>query len=488
MSKAGCPEAAGVSSRQRYLCRELLQARAQTVALAAGLSAEDCLLQSMEEASPVKWHLAHTTWFFAALVLPEVEAGEAPAPVEWRTLFNSYYLGLGHPFARDRRGLLSRPSLAEVQGWRDAVDVRLRRLLASPCPERTLELLEIGLQHEWQHQELILTDLKHHFWCNPLHPAYCPDLVPVEEAVGQPPRCMLWREYGGGLQQIGAGAALRSAGEGAADPAPDGAAPSGGFSFDSERPRHPVWLAPFALATRLVTNSEYLAFMLDGGYERPEWWLSDGWAQRQREGWQAPLYWFRRQEHWWQFTLTGPRPVRMDEPVCHVSHFEAAAYARWAGARLPTEAEWEAAVQGQSAGPAPGVDAAGLTEAAPTAGPADKEADPGAAATAPVDAGLGAGPARLASLHPAPPRAEAAQYFGAVWQWTASAYLPYPGYREATGVVGEYNGKFMSGQMVLRGASCVTPQAQWRITSRNFFAPAARWQFAGIRLARDMGG
>lgn len=357
MSHSGQSHA--VTRRQHDLCRELLQARARTAALTAGLSAEDCLLQSMAEASPVKWHLAHTTWFLAALVLPELEAGVAPPPVEWLSLFNSYYLGLGHPFARARRGLLSRPSLEEVRAWRLEVDERLRQALALPCPDRVLELLATGLQHEWQHQELLLTDLKHHFWCNPLQPAYCADPVPVEAMPGQSPRCMQWREYDGGLWQIGAGAAGTPL---AVSSAALAEGPEAGFSFDSERPRHPVWLAPFALAARLVTNSEYLAFMLDGGYERPEWWLSDGWALRQREGWQAPLYWFRRDEHWWQFTLSGPRPVRLDEPVCHVSHFEAAAYARWAGARLPTEAEWEAAVQDALA--------AGLPELADGAGPA----------------------------------------------------------------------------------------------------------------------
>lgn len=443
MNDAGLDHARA-SLRQQELLRGLQEVRAQTVALAEGLSAEDCLLQSMAEASPVKWHLAHTTWFFAALVLPEADVGPGPAPVEWLSLFNSYYLRLGQPFARARRGILSRPSLQEVQAWREAVDDRLRQVLAAPCPERVLALLEMGLQHEQQHQELILTDLKHHFWCNPLHPAYRPDLLPVEEAVGQPPRCMEWREQGGGLQSIGA--------------AGDGSGAVAGFSFDSERPRHPVWLAPFALASRLVTSSEYLSFMLDGGYGRPEWWLSEGWDLRQREGWQAPLYWFRQDERWWQYSLTGPRPVRMDEPVCHVSYFEAEAYARWAGARLPTEAEWETVAQLEAA-------AVPLAEAA-----------------------LPAGPARLAGLHPSPPLASAAQFFGAVWQWTASAYLPYPGYREAPGAVGEYNGKFMSGQMVLRGASCVTPRGQWRISARNFFAPAARWQFTGIRLARDLPG
>lgn len=435
---------------QQEALREACTAvRRQTLALADGLSAEDCLLQSMEEASPVKWHLAHSTWFFERFVLARAEPGYRPHDAAWLDLFNSYYLRLGQPFTRARRGLLSRPSLEEVLAWRADVDRRLQVLLATPQPPAVLELLELGLHHEEQHQELILTDLKHHFWCNPLHPAYRPDLVPVEEESGHPPAAMGWQEEGGGLV---------CSGQGGSGPWPPGCGPgAAGFGFDNERPRHPEWLAPYALATRLVTNCEYLAFMLDGGYGRPELWLSDGWAQCQREGWHAPLYWFRRDERWWQFTLTGPRPVRMDEPVCHVSFFEAAAYARWAGARLPTEAEWEHVVATRRASqPHDGWQAALSL--------------PG-----------------LSGLHPAPAVAPDAQYFGAVWQWTASAYLPYPGFREAPGAVGEYNGKFMSGQMVLRGASCVTPPRQWRESYRNFFAPGARWQFSGIRLARDPG-
>ncbi|MCC2637892.1 MAG: hypothetical protein K0Q68_1611 [Moraxellaceae bacterium] len=425
--------------QQGELLDACLQVRRQTLALAEGLSAEDCLLQSMTEASPVKWHLAHTTWFFETFVLARAESGFQPWQADWLPLFNSYYLRLGQPFARDRRGLLSRPSLAEVLAWRDNVDARLQALLATPLAPEVQALLELGLHHEEQHQELILTDIKHHFWCNPLHPAYRPDLVPVEEEEGQPPAGMAWREFAGGLVAIGNG----------------GDAGEPGFGFDNERPRHPAWLAPFALASRLVTNSEFLAFMLDGGYGRPELWLSDGWAECLRAGWHSPLYWFRHEERWWQFTLTGARPVRMDEPVCHVSHFEAAAYARWARARLPTEMEWEYVA----------------SLAAETAADAGED-----------------GPTLFTGLHPAPPVAGESQFRGAVWQWTASAYLPYPGYREPAGAVGEYNGKFMSGQMVLRGASCVTPPRQWRCSFRNFFPPASRWQFTGIRLARDAVG
>lgn len=440
--------------QQGELREAFRQVRRQTLALAEGLSAEDCLLQSMTEASPVKWHLAHTTWFFESFVLARAESGFQPWEPAWLPLFNSYYLRLGQPFARDRRGLLSRPSLAEVLAWRDNVDARLLAVLATPLAPEVLALLELGLHHEEQHQELILTDIKHHFWCNPLHPAYRPDLVPVEEEEGLPPAGMAWREFAGGLVAIGNGG-------------------EAGFGFDNERPRHPAWLAPFALASRLVTNSEYLAFMLDGGYGRPELWLSDGWAECLRAGWHAPLYWFRHEERWWQFTLTGPRPVRMDEPVCHVSHYEAAAYARWARARLPTEAEWEHVAM-----------LAGGKESGAGASSSGSASGASGALSMAAESGEG-GPVLFTGLHPAPPVAGEPQFQGAVWQWTASAYLPYPGYCEPAGAVGEYNGKFMSGQMVLRGASCITPPRQWRCSFRNFFPPASRWQFTGIRLARD---
>lgn len=437
--------------------------RARSLALTEGLSAEDCLLQSMEEASPVKWHLAHTTWFFEQFVLARGEAGFRPFCADWLPLFNSYYLGLGQPFARDRRGLLSRPSLDQVRQWRRDVDARVEALLAAGLAPELQELLETGLHHEEQHQELILTDLKHHFWSNPLRPAYRPAAAASADSL---PACMAWQGFAGGLVDIGHGGG-RLSGAGAGE---------GDFSFDHERPRHPEWLAPFALASRLVTNSEFLAFMLDGGYGRPGLWLSDGWACSQREGWQAPLYWFRHEDHWWQFTLGGARPVALDEPVCHVSYYEASAYARWAGARLPTEAEWECAACAGAAGAA--------------AGPVTDKALAGArqedlAAAARALRGSGEGAAFPAQLQPAAPAGDDPQFFGAVWQWTSSAYRPYPGYREPAGAVGEYNGKFMSGQMVLRGASCVTPRGQWRASYRNFFGPGARWQFTGIRLARD---
>ncbi|PPE70698.1 ergothioneine biosynthesis protein EgtB [Caldimonas thermodepolymerans] len=401
--------------------------REQTEALAEGLSAEDCLLQSMPDASPVKWHLAHTTWFFETFVLERAVPGYRSVDPAYRRLFNSYYVGVGERHPRPERGMLSRPTLDEVRAYRCLVDERMAGLLAQPdLPDDLAALVELGLHHEQQHQELVLTDLKHHFSRNPLAPAYRPR-PPAVHAVHVAGERLTFL---GGLVEIGHGGC--------------------GFSFDNERPRHRVWLEPYALAARPVTNAEYLAFIADGGYERPELWLSDGWDTRLREGWQAPLYWQRGPgPSWWHYTLHGLREVAPDEPVCHVSYYEADAYARWAGARLLTEAEWEHAAQS---------------------------------------------PPSLASLgtlledgvfHPRPAAAGSGlrQMFGDVWEWTCSAYLPYPGFRPAEGAVGEYNGKFMVNQMVLRGGSCATPASHLRASYRNFFPPQARWQFSGIRLA-----
>ena len=398
--------------------------RAATEALCAPLSAEDCAVQSMPDASPAKWHLAHTSWFFETLVLESLP-GHAPFHPGFRVLFNSYYESVGARHPRPERGVLSRPSLDEVRAYRRHVDARMLRVLDGGAPARALEVTELGLHHEQQHQELILTDLKHAFSRSPLRPAY------RERAIEPAGRAepLRWHGFEGGLREIGHAGA--------------------GFAFDNERPRHRVFVEAFELASRPVTNAEYLDFVRDGGYARPELWLSDGFAALASRGWRAPLYWEERDGAWSTFTLGGMAPLRGDEPVCHVSHYEADAYARWAAARLPTEAEWECAAEGAEV-------AGGFVEGG--------------------------------RLHPAPsPPAgrQPAGLFGDVWEWTASAYAPYPGFRPLAGSLAEYNGKFMSSQLVLRGGSCATPRSHVRRSYRNFFPPDARWQFSGIRLARD---
>ena len=406
------------------LAARYLDVRAATRALAAPLSAEDCALQSMPDASPVKWHLAHVTWFFETFVLTEHLAGYAAFDPAFRVLFNSYYNGVGDKHPRPERGLLSRPDLRTVLAYRAHVDTAMSRLLAAPLSDAVASLVELGLQHEQQHQELILTDVKHLLSRNPLRPAYHPrwPLAPVR------PQPLAWHAFAGGLVTHGH----------------DGE----GFAFDNESPAHPVFVAPFALASRPVTHGEFAAFIEDGGYRRPELWLAMGWDTVQARGWQAPLYWERRGDTWRTFTLHGMADIDPHTPVCHVSFFEADAYARWAGARLPTEFEWE--------------------HAARTAEVAGNFAESGA-------------------LHPLPASAQAegpGQLFGDVWEWTRSDYAPYPGFAPAAGAVGEYNGKFMCAQYVLRGGSCATPRSHVRATYRNFFPPDARWQFSGIRLAR----
>ncbi|HYE50781.1 MAG TPA: ergothioneine biosynthesis protein EgtB [Azospirillaceae bacterium] len=407
------PDAVHVPPPAAALLDRFERVRARTLALAEPLSAEDMAVQSMPDASPVKWHLAHTTWFFETfLLLPH--AGAAPVDPAYGYLFNSYYEAAGPRHARPKRGLLTRPSLADVLDYRSRVDGAMRRWLAGTqqAPE-VLALLELGLNHEEQHQELILTDLKHLLSENPLKPAYAAPAA----AEGKAP-ALSWHPHPGGLAEIGH------------------AGP--GFAFDNEGPRHRVWLEPFELASRPVTAGEYLEFVLDGGYRDPRHWLSDGWAAVQAQGWAAPAYWREEGGRWLVFTLSGERPLAPDAPACHLSHYEADAYARWAGCRLPTEAEWETVA-------------------------------------APLWRQVGQ------ALHPPP----AAGFPAGVWEWTASAYLPYPRFRPAEGAVGEYNGKFMSGQMVLRGASCATPAGHSRPTYRNFFPPGARWQVSGLRLARD---
>ena len=413
--------------RAHSLAARFVEVRRTTERLCSGLSAEDCQLQSMDDASPVKWHLAHTTWFFETFVLEAALPGYQPVDPAYRVLFNSYYVAVGERHARPHRGLLSRPSLAEVWAYRHAVEQSLLRWLEHADDEALLSLVELGTHHEQQHQELILTDLKHHFSCNPLRPAW---RSPTAISHAGPATPLRFLPQEGGLVEIGH----------------DGT----GFAFDNEGPRHRVWLEPYALADRLVTQGEFLGFMADGGYRRPELWLSEGWEWCQREGWQAPLYWREVDREWHQYTLHGELPVLPDAPVCHLSHFEADAYARWAQARLPTEAEWEHA-----------------------------------ASRSPVSEGA---LLDVDHCHPAPakPGPGLRQLQGDCWEWTASAYLPYPGFRPLEGSLGEYNGKFMSGQMVLRGGCCATPESHVRVTYRNFFQPAMRWQFAGLRLARGL--
>jgi ergothioneine biosynthesis protein EgtB len=401
--------------------------RAATERLCEPLSAEDACAQSMPDASPAKWHLAHTTWFFETFLLERHEEGFVPIEPAYRVLFNSYYEGVGDKHARPERGLLTRPSLDEVRAYRRAIDERVRRLLARPPrgeEEACLAIVELGLQHEQQHQELVLTDVKHLFSRSALRPAY----APAEPEHSPPAGPLAWIEIDEGLRAIGS----------------DGT----GFHFDNETPRHRVFVEPYALASRLVTNLEFLEFVADRGYATPTLWLSEGWDVVQREGWRAPLYWEFRDGEWWTFTLRGMQPLDLEAPVVHVSYFEADAFARWAGARLPTEPEWEVA-------------------AAPLA--VDGNFVESGRLVPVAQAGDGTGPRQM---------------FGDAWEWTSSSYAPYPGFRPAPGAVGEYNGKFMCNQYVLRGGSCVSPASHLRATYRNFFPAPARWQFTGIRLAR----
>ena len=442
-SPASDPELALPAWADRYR-----RVRADSENLCVPLCVEDYVIQAAEESSPAKWHLAHVSWFFETFILSEYLPGYAPYDKRFRALFNSYYEQIGEFHPRQARGFLSRPTVQEVYRYRAHVDEHMLALLTDrrdrPWHE-IVDRLEIGLNHEQQHQELLLTDIKRNFSVNPLRPTYRVDL-PVPPAGARPK--LEWLDYPGGLIESGH----------------DGS----GFSFDNERPTHKVFLQPYRFASRLVTNGEYLAFMEAGGYRNPALWLSDGWAMVKRAGWRSPLYWERIGGEWWQFTLGGLRRLNPDEPVCHVSHFEADAYATWAGRRLPTEAEWEAVARGVADRP--------TDQDSPEPGTeqADHAAAPGnlrdAGYLQPVVAQAGTGPLQL---------------FGDVWEHTTSAYLPYPGFRRAEGAIGEYNGKFMSGQMVLRGGSCVTPADHIRATYRNFFYPHERWQFQGIRLAEN---
>jgi ergothioneine biosynthesis protein EgtB len=431
--------------------------RRQTMEICAPLTPEDMMVQSCPEASPAKWHLAHTAWFFESFVLREFLPGYRPLNPDFQWLFNSYYEGYSAFPEKKLRASFSRPALAEILRYREHVDEAVERLLETGPDPEALRRIELGVNHEEQHQELLLTDTLHAFFTNPLRPAYLPESasapLPPHSHNPEPPEFLAFR---GGLREAG------HAGD--------------GFCFDNELGRHQVWLEPYALASRLVTCGEYLAFMADGGYSRPELWLSAGWATVKSLGWRAPLYWTPTartlesrpqengtQEHgpgsdWTLFTLRGPVPLedRLTAPVSQVSYYEADAYARWAGCRLPTEFEWESAAED-----APGE--TGLVEG--------NLLESGALLPLPTSEPL---------RNQGGPKG----WFGDCWQWTGSAYLPYPGFKPLEGALGEYNGKFMSGQMVLRGGSCVTPRRHIRASYRNFFSPETRWQFSGIRLAR----
>jgi ergothioneine biosynthesis protein EgtB len=421
------------------LAERYAQVRAQTETLVAALSEADCQVQSMPDASPSKWHLAHVSWFFETFVLERFEPGFVPHHPAFRILFNSYYNGVGEQHPRPQRGLVTRPALAEVKGYRAAVDERVQALLCRPVAAELAAIVELGLQHEQQHQELLLTDLQHLFSCNPLAPVYLAGALPTVPVPA--PVALAWVPFEGGLVDIGH--------EGP------------GFAFDNEGPRHRHWLRPYALANRLVTQGEWAAFMADGGYADPRWWLAAGWDWARSQRIEAPLYWRRDDRGAWQrFGLRGTLPLEPLAPVAHVSLYEADAYARWCAAqqglplRLPTEAEWESAAAAQ--------------------------AEAGIVAGHFVDSlALQAQPAR-----PGPD--PLLQMFGELWQWTASAYAPYPGFRAWDGAVGEYNAKFMIDQSVLRGGSCATPRSHMRASYRNFFPAGARWQFSGLRLARDL--
>jgi ergothioneine biosynthesis protein EgtB len=398
--------------------------RGRSLDLAAPLSAEDCCVQSMPDASPTKWHLAHTSWFFDVFVLEPLERHYEPFRPEFRVLFNSYYNAVGDKYPRPQRGFLTRPSLAEVRAYRAHVDARVRALLATQRTDSRLgELVELGLQHEQQHQELMLTDIKHLLSLNPMRPAYHES----HERIDPVPGALEWIGFDGGVVAIGHAGA--------------------GFCFDNELPRHQVYLQPYQLASRPVTSGEYAQFVDQGGYALAEFWLSEGWDWVRSNALRHPLYWQAGDTGWDEFTLGGLRALAPEQPVVHLSYFEADAYARWAGARLPTEAEWEHAAQ-----------------------------------RCVIEGHFG----DHGRLHLAPTGGTGLrQILGDVWEWTQSSYAPYPGFRQPKGAIGEYNGKFMVNQYVLRGGSCATPRDHIRTSYRNFFPAAARWQFSGLRLARD---
>lgn len=412
-----------LSTRKSSLLDRYQQVRQISKKICQPLATEDYTIQSMPDVSPPKWHLAHTTWFFETFVLLPHLPGYTVFHPQFGYLFNSYYEAVGARHPRHQRGILSRPTVSEVDRYRAEVDRAMTTLLsAAATPPDLADLIILGLHHEQQHQELLLTDIKHILALNPLHPIYRDDLQ-VQIATDS---TFEWLTYSGGLHQIGHAGCE--------------------FAFDNESPRHQTYLRDYRLGSRLVTNGEYLEFMRAGGYQQSKYWLAEGWMNVQVCQWQAPLYWESIDGEWWVMTLGGLRQLDEREPVCHVSFYEADAYATWQGKRLPTEAEWEIA-----------------TLDLPQVGNF-------------LDNDL---------LHPTPSKTLHHQFFGDVWEWTQSAYLPYPGFKIADGAIGEYNGKFMCNQMVLRGGSCATSANHIRPTYRNFFPPATRWQFAGIRLASD---
>ncbi len=415
-------------SRQSALDR-YLRIRQDSENLCQPLQTEDYIIQTAAFASPVKWHLAHITWFFETFILSKYLPDYTAFHPHYGYLFNSYYEQVGQFYPRAQRGFLSRPTVAEIYRYRDYVNQAMQQLIETASEHDWHDIyyrLVIGLNHEQQHQELLLTDLKYNFSLNPLFPAYREDLP---RPVSQPLTAMTWLEYPSGVSEIGF--------------------TGDGFSYDNESPRHKVYLDSFALASRPVSNGEYLEFITAGGYSNPVYWLSDGWSTVQREAWQAPLHWHKMDNQWMEFTLGGLRPLAMNAPVCHVSYYEAFAYAAWVGKRLPTEAEWELAATGL-----------------PLTGNLR-------------DSGY---------LHPSAAVASAGllQMYGDVWELTSSAYQPYPRFSPPAGALGEYNGKFMCNQQVLRGGSCVTPNDHIRPSYRNFFYPQERWQFQGFRLAEDL--
>ena len=415
---------------QDTIASQLAVTRQRTEELCKPLEIEDYGVQPMDDASPPKWHLAHTTWFFETFILRPAVAGYTEFDPAYEYLFNSYYNGVGERHPRPQRGLLSRPLVSQVLAYRDQVNTSLRKLLDNPVDQSLLTRIELGIHHEQQHQELILTDLKYNFGHNPLLPVY---KAPSLDEAASAPKALSYQSFAGGQCEIGV-------------------CPGSGFHFDNELPQHPVWLQPFEIANRLITNGEFLDFIEDDGYEEPSLWLSDGWTERNQRQWHAPEYWFQREGQWFEYTLHGAEPLQPELPVCHISYYEADAFARWMKCRLPTEFEWEHAALST-----------------------DKEGT-----NTPIKEGT------FADLGHYHPRIQDNMLIGDCWQWTSSSYSPYPGYHPLQGTLGEYNGKFMANQYVLRGGSCATPRGHFRPSYRNFFYSKDRWQFTGIRLVKNI--